>query len=123
MTESNLPQAFKPDFFDEIEFKFEILSLSKKTIQNQSNVIVSVTWKLTGIYNNIVEDHTCNAAFSEIQLQSQESFIDYNNLTEDIVKSWVMQDDLLDNIKCSIANKINLLTINTTEDVTEFPWS
>jgi hypothetical protein len=122
MTEINLPQAFKPNFFDDIEFNFQIMSLTKKDILNHSDIVISVSWKLFGKYNNIVEEHSSEMCFSEIELQNQESFIDYNNLTEDVVKSWFMYDDLLENIKCSIANKINS-RLSTQEMITNFPWS
>jgi len=122
MTEElNLPQATRPDFFDSIEFNFRINSLTKKDIGTQSDVIDSIKWILVGKYNGITVEHACDVVFDDIQLANQSTFTNYNELTDEIVKSWVMTDNLLENIKCSIANKINL-KLSKKEVVTNFPW-
>jgi len=119
--ELNLPQAIRPDFFDSIEFDFKINSLTKKDIGTQSDVIDSIKWILVGKYNGIVVEHQCGVIFDDIELVNQNTFTNYNELTDEIVKSWVMNDDLLENMKCSIANKINSKLLKS-EIVTDFPW-
>jgi len=118
----SLPEAKKPDFFNDIEFEFKILSIKKTNLQNQNDVITSITWQVIGKYNNIIEQHTCERQFLQMELENQETFIDYNSLTEDIVKSWIMDDELLDNIKSSVANKIDS-QLEPQEEIKEFPWS
>ena len=120
-TNMSLPQAKKPDFFNDIEFEFKILSLKKTNLQNQNDVITSITWQIIGKYNNTIEQHTCERQFLQMELENQETFVDYNSLTEDIVKSWIMDDELLDNIESSVANKIEF-QLESQEEIKDFPW-
>lgn len=116
------PLPNKPDCFDNTEFEFKIVSITKKTINGQPDVITSINWEVSGTYNDITEIHNTTTEIPEFVLLEQDTFIDYNNLTEKIVKSWVMTDYTLYSIKCSICNRIES-QINQDEVITELPWS
>lgn len=116
------PLPNKPDCFDNTEFEFKIVSITKKIINDQPDVITSITWAVSGTYNDITETHSTTTEIPEFVLLEQDTFIDYNNLTEEIVKSWIITDYTLFNIKCSICNKIET-QLKQTEVITELPWN
>ena len=116
------PLPNKPDCFDNTEFEFKIVSITKKTINDQPDVITSITWAVSGTYDGITEIHDMKTEFPEFILSEQDTFIDYNNLTEEIVKSWIKNDYTLYNIKCSICNKIES-QLNQNQVITELPWN
>lgn len=116
------PLPNKPDCFDNTEFQFKIVSITKKIINDQPDVITSITWAVSGTYNDIAETHSTTTEIPEFVLLEQDTFIDYNNLTEEIVKSWIITDYTLFNIKCSICNKIET-QLKQTEVITELPWN
>ena len=120
---SNFPTPVLPDFFNDIDFSFEIISLRKKTVNGTPDVITSADWKITGIYNGDNAHHVSDAIFN---IADDTEFTPFANLTESQVKSWIMDDEEYEFLKSAVASKLEMIIKSRQEDLevtTTLPWS
>lgn len=107
-----------------------VWSLTKFKKQNTSelnNVIVQTFWKKTGTDENGVSATFRGATPFDLSSVDPNNFIAYEDLTEEIILSWIQtkvsNDDIQrDHIDQSIQENINKKISSTVESL-DFPWS
>ena len=118
------PTPLLPDFYNDIVFTFKILSVRKKTINENENTITEVNWSIHGEYNNYTAMHVSDTTFSF--LEEQTGFTAFSELSESQVQSWIMDDEDYEFLKASVATKLDCkvkLEKEKLEVTTSFPWS
>lgn len=120
------PQPIRPDFYDEINFTYKITSIKRGVVRGTSDVVTEVSFLVFGVYG---EDRAkFDSTLSLYIPEDQTDFIAFTELTEDQVKSWVVSEENLDNLKCCVAAKIESkinaraeASSNTSEE--NLPWN
>jgi hypothetical protein len=120
---SKYPSPILPDFFNDVEFSFQIISLRKKTVNNTSDVVTSADWKIIGKYSGVTAEHVSDAIFI---FDDTTEFTPFSDLTESQVKSWIMDDEDYEFLKSAVASKLEVMIKSRQEDLevtTTLPWS
>ena len=76
-----------------METVIAITALEKNNTDNLQDVVYKVEYYLTIIENGIRRTEPMELKFSNI---NAEGFIEYNNLTEENIKSWIINDPMYD---------------------------
>ena len=109
-----------------ITYTWKILELKKTNTSNLNDVVVGTKWECTGTdEDGITGTFTGATPFSSASVDSN-NFIDWNNLTEEIIINWikaVVVDDYKDHVKGQIQKQI-IAKKNPIEEVSgnSFPW-
>jgi hypothetical protein len=106
-----------------MNYTWEITSIKKKDTENLSDVIFQVYWKKIGTDENGNIGEFSGATPLDVDDLNNDEFLNYENLTEEIVLGWVKSiviGDYERHVNDQIKRKINL-QINT--EINSFPWS
>ena len=102
-----------------MEYNLNIKQLKvAKELDNKQNFVVQVDWEYTASENDAKCARYGTASFS----QPGDSFIPFNDLTEDIVKSWVISSVDIAGLEASLSEQINDI-LNPKVSVVPFPWN
>ena len=110
--------------WDPIKNDFEILMMTKKTVNDIPNTVLSVEWKKTGTdADGFSETMQVRTDLNTSQVGISTDYIDYSDLTEDIVKAWI--ESYLD--MSDVDNEINRRITENREDLVQvandkLPW-
>ena len=123
---SRYPELILPDFYNDIVFSFNITSVKKETVRENSNVVTEVSFLVSGTYEN----DTCyfNSDLVLYIDPEQTDFVPFGDLTQEQVKQWLIDDDDLDQYKGCVSQKIlskrqNRLDTENTVNETSLPWN
>lgn len=106
-----------------MNYTWQITSIKKKDTNNLSDVIFQVYWKKIGTDENGNIGEFSGATPLDVDNLSSDEFLNYENLTEDIVLGWIKSivvGDYERHVNDQIKRKINL-QINS--EINSFPWS
>lgn len=102
-----------------MEYNLNIKQLKvAKELDEKQNFVVQIDWEYTASENNAKCARYGTASFS----QPGDSFIPFNDLTEDIVKSWVISLVDIAGLEASLSEQINDI-LNPKVSVVPFPWN
>jgi hypothetical protein len=102
-----------------MEYNLNIKQLKvAKELDNKQNFVVQVDWEYTANENQARCVRYGTASFS----QPRDSFIPFDQLTEDTVKSWVISSVDIAGLEASLSEQINDI-INPKVSVVPFPWN
>lgn len=88
--------------------------------QPDPNYVVNVLWKVTGISGNYVASIDGNTTFDS---QQSGTFIPYDQLTQDIVISWIPPEEIA-NAQANVQGQINsMINPPVSPQNTPLPWS
>lgn len=114
-----------------LTYEWKLIGLKKQNTQNLSDVIVGTQWKLTGTDEDGNSGIFNGATPFEVQDLNGDGFIDYRDLTEDLVLGWIKNhvsgstpSNYMNHINQQIQRQIDSVKF-TTIDVSEvdLPWS
>jgi len=89
-----------------------------KELDNKQNFVVQIDWEYTASENQARCARYGTASFSQLG----DSFIPFDQLTEDTVKSWVISSVDIAGLEASLSEQINDI-INPKVSVVPFPWN
>ena len=102
-----------------MEYNLNIKQLKvAKELDDKQNFVVQIDWEYTASENDAKCARYGTTSFS----QPGDSFIPFNDLTEDIVKSWVVSSVDIAVLEASLAEQINDI-LNPKVSVVPFPWN
>lgn len=102
-----------------MEYKLNIKQLKvAKELDHKQNFVVQIDWEYTASENEARCSRYGTASFS----QPGDSFIPFDQLTEDIVKSWVTSSVDIAGLQASLSEQINDI-LNPKVSVVPFPWN
>ena len=102
-----------------MEYNLNIKQLRvAKELDNQYDFVVEVDWEYIATESNASCARYGTASFS----QPGDSFIPFDDLTEDIVKSWVISSVDIAGLEASLSEQINDI-LNPKVSVVPFPWN
>ena len=102
-----------PITINNVEWTWFIRRVSvKKTHNNLSNVITSASWSLKAEYIDLESKDQYAEEYlhvTELDFPNETNFIEYDNITNDIVISWIeiIESEKLNLIKEEIISKLN----------------
>ena len=110
-----------------MNYTWKLSGLKKTSNQNLSNVVIQTYWTKTGIDENGNEGFFQGATPFDLSSVDPNNFIQYENLTEEIVLEWVKsivvgsyEEHVNEQIQKQINDKINQIVEVKTD---ELPWS
>lgn len=107
-----------------IVYTWKIHSITKKTIQETSDVVFKVVWEKFGISEDEYAGSVKSSTTFNIEDIDQNLFVPYEQLTEDIVINWVRNSINEDIINQNIENEIEKLRSNWIQvDEDRLPWN
>lgn len=103
-----------------IEYKWEIFSLYTTPHENgMDNIVKKVNWR----YQINEDSHYADIYLhTELSLPSPESFIVFDDLTDETVFSWIEQNENMEQLRENLQQKLNLAK-NPTIVEKNIPWS
>lgn len=102
-----------------MEYNLSIKQLKvAKELDNKQNFVVQVDWECTATENNARCARNGTSSFN----QPGDSFIPFDKLTEDTVKSWVTSSVDISGLEASLSEQINDI-LNPKVSVVPFPWN
>ena len=102
-----------------MEYNLNIKQLrAAKELDDRQNFIVEVDWEYTAAEGNAI----CARYGTESFNQPGSSFIPFNELTENIVKSWITSSVDIAKLEASLSEQINDI-LNPKVSVVPFPWN
>jgi hypothetical protein len=114
-----------------LTYNWTLTGLKKQNTENLSDVIVGTQWKLTGTDEDGNSGIFNGATPFELQDLNGDGFIDYRDLTEELVLGWIQNNvsgsassNYMNHINQQIQKQINSVKFATL-DVSEvdLPWS
>lgn len=108
---------------DDYTYYWQFLSITKRSVKNKASVIHKIIFKLVGRSPENVEGEFKTAFGLAIPEEFNENFIEYENLTEEIIVSWIEQFYDMNEIYKHIHNEIEK-NKNPEEIVVNgyYPW-
>jgi len=100
-----------------METVIKITALEKNNTDNLQDVIYQVEYYLTVIENEI---HRTEPMALTFRNPTAEGFIEYNNLTEENIKSWIMNDPMYNRQIEIIKDMVFKESMTRVEQ--DFPW-
>lgn len=106
-----------------IQYTWEILSINKKTINGTNDVILGVVWKKIGINQDGLIGESKRLTILTLPETFNDNFIEYKDLTQQIIISWILSIEDEELINLEIHQKIqeqldNLVFVFDGQ----FPW-
>lgn len=92
-----------------INYTFDIEGMHVVNTPSNKNYVVNVLYKLIGVHESGESDFIMDCADFEVN-ENAENFIPYNELTQDLVESWIIAENgefHIENLKNIIKEKIN----------------
>lgn len=106
-----------------IKYTYNISAVTKKTINGVENAIFHVVWEKVGVDENGHRGvFRIATEFDTSEVGISESFIPYENLTEETIISWIESVTDEEIINGSILKQIQK-SIDNEVQVYEFPWT
>jgi hypothetical protein len=114
-----------------LTYEWKLIGLKKQNTQNLSDVIIGTQWKLTGTDEDGNSGIFNGATPFPVQDLNGDGFIDYRDLTEELVLGWIKNhvsgstpSNYMNHINQQIQKQIDSVKF-TTIDVNEvdLPWS
>lgn len=108
-----------------MNYTWKLRSLKRKDTQNLRNIIVQTYWEKIGTDENGNTGTFSGATPFELNTVDPENFVSYEDLTEEIILSWiqgVVIDGYEEHVNLQIANQISDKVSPVTEVTSEFPW-
>lgn len=109
-----------------VAYTWKLVSLKKTDAANLSNVVVGTRWECTGTDEESNTGLFNGATTFSATAVDPNNFVDWNNLTEEIVLGWI-QDVLnrggMDHVQAQIQKQIDAKK-NVVQEVSgnSFPW-
>ena len=120
----NNPLPIKPDNFENVVFSLDINSLKTASVGNTAKVVVQVDYCLRGAYAGLSHAHSGQIWFDPNAVVIDGSFIQFENLTKEVVKQWVTAKYPEIHIKYSLANILGKTKQEQDDAVNNtLPWS
>ena len=115
-----------------MEYNLVIKKLHRQNYETFSNVVIQVEWEYTGTNDQGISGTCYGHSVFNANSVSSGSFVNYNELSEDIIKAWVEErlDDqtslyyrkfVTSQINDDIAKKTN--NLQQTEYDSDLPWA
>lgn len=106
-----------------IQYTWEILSLNKKTVNGTNDVVLGVLWRKIGINQDGLIGESKKLTILALPETLNDNFIEYKDLTQQIIISWILSIEDEEQINLVIHQKIqehidNLVFISDGQ----FPW-
>lgn len=110
-----------------LTYTWEITGLGRKNSDSVQNAIVQTHWKVTGTNEDQISGSFIGATPFNIDAIDPNDFVEYENLTEEIVLSWVqnyVENDrsYMRHINEKIIKEINSKADPITIVIDGFPW-
>jgi len=108
-----------------MNYTWKLRSLKRKDTQNLRNIIVQTYWEKIGTDENGNTGTFSGATPFELNTVDPENFVSYEDLTEEIILSWiqgVVIDGYEEHVNLQIANQISDKVSPVTEVTSGFPW-
>lgn len=108
-----------------MKYSWKIKEIIKKDISGKKDVIFKVFWEKTGIDKKGNIGTAYGATLLNIDDLDYNEFVDYENLTEEIILDWILltiSETHDKRLNTRILNDIEKTT-NPSTKVSEFPWS
>lgn len=109
-----------------MNYTWEITSIKRKDTSELSNVIVQTYWKKIGTDENGNTAHFAGATPFDLSTVDPNNFVDYENLTEEMVISWIQSvvvGAYEEHVNQKIAEQIEDQINPVTEETESFPWT
>ena len=114
-----------------LTYDWKLTSLRKQNTDSLSDVIVGTQWKLTGTDEDGYTGVFNGATPFEIRDLNVDGFVDYRDLTEDLVLGWIKNEvsgstpaNYMNHINQQIQKQINHTKyVNMDVQETDLPWS
>jgi hypothetical protein len=111
-----------------MDYTWNLVALRKTNNENFNDIVIWAEWKLTGIDAEGYSGSFSGGSEFKFNTIDPNNFIDFNNLTEEIVLNWIKPEVLsngnyLEHIQARIQEEINQKKhpITSVGD-NEFPW-
>lgn len=107
-----------------ITYTWKICSLQKINSSNLPNAIIGINWELKGVDEAGNEGVFQGATPFSVDKINPNNFIDYSNLTEEVVLNWVknaVMSSSWDHVSKNIINQIDNIK-NQYAQVHKMPW-
>lgn len=106
-----------------INYTYNIGAITKKTINGIENSIFQVVWEKIGVDENGNRGvFKIATTFDTSEVGTSESFIPYENLTEEIIIGWIESVTTEEQVNGVILERIQK-SIDNEVQVYEFPWT
>jgi len=108
-----------------MNYTWKLKSLRRKDTQNLQNIIVQTYWEKIGTDENGNSGTFPGATPFELNTVDPENFVSYEDLTEEIILSWiqgVVVGGYEEHVNQQIANQISDKVSPVTEVTSGFPW-
>jgi hypothetical protein len=114
-----------------LTYEWKLTGLKKQNTDTLSDVIVGTQWKLTGTDEDGNSGTFTGATPFEIQDLNGDGFVDYRDLTEELVLGWVKNyvsgsspTNYMNHINQQIQKQIDIVKYARTEvSEVDMPWS
>lgn len=109
-----------------IVYTFNVVSLTKKTVNGIPDIVTTVVWERTGIDE---DGHTGtfkianNLDISKVGIDTSIELVPYANLTKDTIMSWIASMNSNEDVKSYIQEQIQRSIDQEVQiESGEFPW-
>lgn len=110
-----------------MNYTWEITGIKRKNTEDLNNIIVQTYWRKTGTDENGNSASFAGATPFDLSTVDPENFISYEDLTEEIVLSWiksVVVFDYEEHVNETIQRKIDEIVNPITEiEKEDLPWA
>jgi hypothetical protein len=114
-----------------LTYEWKLTALKKQNTENLSDAIVGTQWKLTGTDEDGNSGIFNGATPFEVQDLNGDGFIDYHDLTEELVLGWIKShvsgsasSNYMNHINQQIEKQINSVKFATLDvNEVDLPWS
>ena len=117
---------FGKKFRSMIVYTFNVVSLTKKTVNGIPDIVTTVVWERTGIDE---DGHTGtfkvanNLDISNVGIGTSIEIIPYSDLTKDTIMSWIASMNSIEDVKSCIGEQIQRSIDREVQiESGEFPW-
>ena len=117
---------FGKKFRSMIVYTFNVVSLTKKTVNGIPDIVTTVVWERTGIDE---DGHTGtfkvanNLDISNVGIGTSIEIIPYSDLTKDTIMSWIASMNSNEDVKSYIQEQIQRSIDQEVQiESGEFPW-
>ena len=117
---------FGKKFRSMIVYTFNVVSLTKKTVNGIPDIVTTVVWERTGIDE---DGHTGtfkvanNLDISNVGIGTSIEIIPYSDLTKDTIMSWIASMNSNEDVKSYIQEQIQRSIDREVQiESGEFPW-
>lgn len=125
------PTPNKPSIYDDTQFTLKVTNLSRnnplvsETNNDLQDIIYFIDWQLTADYISPGGEEYVLSMNGQTGLgePSTENFISYENLTENIIESWIIDGIPMLHHKYTLCNRILSMFEEINNDKNGLPWN